>query len=157
MIDFSLAQKQLAALTDGCRPLSALSNAAAFIYSLLPDVSWVGFYLTDESGEKLLLGPFQGKTACTEIPFGKGVCGTAAQRKESVLVKDVHLFPGHIACDSGSRSELVIPLTDGGGRVLGVLDLDSYSEGRFTEEDREGLETLGRVIAGIPGIGRIVM
>ena len=119
----------------------AIANAAnlsALIFHGLPDLNWAGFYLLREGGE-LVLGPFQGKPACIRIPLGRGVCGTAAERRESVLVPDVHAFPGHIACDAASRSELVVPLMHD-GKVIGVLDLDSPHPGRFDEEDRAGLE-----------------
>ncbi|SCZ04719.1 GAF domain-containing protein [Microvirga guangxiensis] len=135
----ALAQ-QLAALLEG-EP-DAIANAAnmsALIYQLLPDLNWAGFYFM--RGPELVLGPFQGKVACVRIPVGRGVCGTAVERKTSVVVPDVHAFPGHIACDSASRSELVVPLIKD-GRVLGVLDLDSPHPNRFDEEDREGCERL---------------
>jgi L-methionine (R)-S-oxide reductase len=115
------------------------ANLAALIYSGLADINWAGFYLL--KGDELVLGPFQGKPACVRIPVGKGVCGTAAQRRESIVVEDVEKFPGHIACDVDSRSEVVIPLLKD-GRLLGVLDIDSPMINRFNEEDRTGLETL---------------
>lgn len=121
----------------------AIANAAnlsALIYHGLPELNWAGFYLLREGGE-LVLGPFQGKPACIRIPLGRGVCGTAAERRESVLVPDVHAFPGHIACDAASRSELVVPLLRD-GKVLGVLDLDSPLPGRFDAEDQAGIEAL---------------
>ncbi|WP_342240184.1 GAF domain-containing protein [Inquilinus sp. OTU3971] len=121
----------------------AIANAAnlsALIYHGLPELNWAGFYLLREGGE-LVLGPFQGKPACIRIPLGRGVCGTAAERRESVLVEDVHAFPGHIACDAASRSELVVPLLRD-GKVLGVLDLDSPLPGRFDAEDQAGIEAL---------------
>ncbi len=121
----------------------AIANAAnlsALIYHGLPELNWAGFYLLREGGE-LVLGPFQGKPACIRIPLGRGVCGTAAERRESVLVPDVHAFPGHIACDAASRSELVVPLVRD-GRVLGVLDLDSPLPNRFDAEDQAGIEAL---------------
>ncbi len=125
-----------------------LANAAALLYQMLPDVSWAGFYLTSPTadGQMLVLGPFQGKTACIEIPWGRGVCGTAAQTRRTQLVPDVHAFPGHIACDAASRSEIVVPLFDADGAVAGVLDLDSASPARFTEEDAEGLEAFARIL-----------
>ncbi len=135
----ALAQ-QLAALLEG-EP-DAIANAAnmsALIYQLLPDLNWAGFYFM--RGPELVLGPFQGKTACVRIAVGRGVCGAAVERKVSMVVPDVHAFPGHIACDSASRSELVVPLIKD-GRVLGVLDLDSPHPNRFDEEDREGCERL---------------
>lgn len=124
---------------------SGLSNASALLYHQLEDVSWVGFYLTDQSGENLVLGPFQGKVACGSIPFGRGVCGTAAQEKRTVVVPDVHRFPGHIACDPASRSELVVPLVKD-GRVVGVLDIDSETAGRFTTEDAAALAACAGVL-----------
>ncbi|MGO4727976.1 MULTISPECIES: GAF domain-containing protein [unclassified Inquilinus] len=121
----------------------AIANAAnlsALIFNGLPDLNWAGFYLLRDGGE-LVLGPFQGKPACIRIPLGRGVCGTAAERRQSVLVEDVHAFPGHIACDAASRSELVVPLLQD-GKVLGVLDLDSPLPGRFDAEDQAGIEAL---------------
>jgi L-methionine (R)-S-oxide reductase len=135
----SLAQ-QLSGLLEG-EP-DAIANAAnmsALLYDLLPGLNWAGFYFM--RGSELVLGPFQGKTACVRIAVGRGVCGTAVEKKASMVVPDVHAFPGHIACDSASRSELVVPLIKG-GQVLGVLDLDSPSPGRFDEDDRKGCERL---------------
>lgn len=138
----------LTALLDGERDLIAnAANTAALIYHSLPDLNWVGFYLL--RGDELVLGPFQGKTACVRIAMGRGVCGTAAARRETVLVEDVHAFPGHIACDSASNSEIVIPLFeaagDAGSGLIGVLDLDSPEHARFTAEDQRGLERLARI------------
>ncbi|WP_414475826.1 GAF domain-containing protein [Microvirga sp. M2] len=138
----SLAQ-QLAALLEG-EP-DAIANAAnmsALIYQLLPDLNWSGFYFM--RGPELVLGPFQGKVACVRIAVGRGVCGTAVERRASVVVPDVDAFPGHIACDGASRSELVVPLIKN-GQVFGVLDLDSPHPNRFDEEDREGCERLVRI------------
>jgi GAF domain-containing protein len=138
----SLAQ-QLAALLEG-EP-DAIANAAnmsALIYQFLTDLNWAGFYFM--RGPGLVLGPFQGKAACVRIAVGRGVCGTAVERRESIVVPDVHAFPGHIACDSASRSELVVPLIRD-GRVLGVLDLDSPHPNRFDDEDREGCEKLVQI------------
>jgi L-methionine (R)-S-oxide reductase len=135
----SLAQ-QLSGLLEG-EP-DAIANAAnmsALLYDLLPGLNWAGFYFM--RGSELVLGPFQGKTACVRIAVGRGVCGTAVEKKASMVVPDVHAFPGHIACDSASRSELVVPLIKD-GQVLGVLDLDSPSPGRFDEDDRKGCERL---------------
>ncbi len=115
------------------------ANFSALLYHALPDVNWVGFYLL--KGGELVVGPFQGKPACVRIAIGKGVCGTAAAKRETVLVQDVHAFPGHIACDAASRSEIVVPLVKD-GELLGVLDLDSPSPARFTDTDRTGLESL---------------
>jgi len=125
--------------------LSNLSNAAAALMLLLPDINWAGFYI--RRGNELTLGPFQGKPACTRIPIGSGVCGTAAQRGETVRVPDVHAFPGHIACDGDSRSEIVIPLFSE-GKLWGVLDIDSPMANRFGESDQAGLERVARVIEG---------
>ena len=132
------------ALIDGVPHVTSnLANLSALIYEKLDALNWAGFYLAE--GGRLVLGPFQGRPACIEIPWGKGVCGTAAERNETQLVPDVHAFPGHIACDCASRSEIVVPLRRG-GEVVGVLDIDSPFEGRFTEADREGLEALCAVI-----------
>src|ERR1700736_4336478 len=131
---------QLAARLAGEMDLIAnAANTAALIYHGLPDINWAGFYF--RKGAELVLGPFQGKPACVRIPIGKGVCGTAAARAATVLVPDVHDFPGHIACDPNSRSELVVPLIEDSA-VLGVLDLDSPLLARFDELDREGCEQL---------------
>ena len=119
--------------------IANMANAAALLWEYLPDLNWAGFYRN--VGGELVLGPFQGKAACIRIPFGSGVCGAAAATRESQLVEDVHAFPGHIACDAASASELVVPsLVD--GELLGVLDLDSPTRGRFDEDDRAGCETL---------------
>lgn len=135
---------QLEALLSGERDTVAnLANAAAALRLALPQANWVGFYLL--RGEELVLGPFQGKPACIRIPLGRGVCGTAAQRCQTLLVPDVHAFPGHIACDSASRSELVIPLRHQ-GRVVGVLDLDSPLLSGFSESDQAVLEECARLI-----------
>ena len=132
--------RQLAALIEGERDLVAnCANMAALVYHGLPQLNWAGFYFARQG--ELVLGPFQGKPACIRIPWGEGVCGTAAARGSPIVVPDVHEFPGHIACDPESRSELVVPLVDD-GRVLGVLDLDSPVAGRFDEDDRAGCERL---------------
>ena len=144
MTDYTLLCEQLRSLAEEERHwLPLLSNASALIFEALEEVNWAGFYLMH--GGALLLGPFQGKTACIHIPLGRGVCGTAAKADETQLVPDVHAFPGHIACDCASRSEIVVPL-HGGGKVIGVLDIDSPVEGRFGEEDRAGLEALCAVL-----------
>ncbi len=143
-MDYGLLCSQLASLAEADRwyvPLMA--NAAALLYDAMADVNWTGFYLL--RGEKLVLGPFQGKVACIHIPLGRGVCGTAAQRDATELVPDVHTFPGHIACDSASNSEIVIPIHSG-GRVAAVLDIDSSILNRFSEADRTGLEGFVRVL-----------
>jgi L-methionine (R)-S-oxide reductase len=137
-------EAQLRALIAGeSDAVANAANAAALLYHSLPDLSWAGFYVL--KGGELVLGPFQGKPACIRIPVGKGVCGTAVARGESIVVRDVNAFPGHIACDSASRSELVVPLLRGGA-PYGVLDLDSPTPGRFEEADRAGCEALVRVL-----------
>jgi L-methionine (R)-S-oxide reductase len=136
--------RQLTALIAGEPDVIAnAANMAALIYYGLPDLNWVGFYFRNDT--ELVLGPFQGKPACVRIPIGKGVCGTAAARGTAVLVPDVHDFPGHIACDPASRSEMVVPLIEDGS-VLGVLDLDSPLPARFDEQDRDGSEQLVRLL-----------
>src|SRR5690242_2376805 len=116
------------------------ANFAALVYHALPDLNWAGFYFFD--GTELVVGPFQGLPACTRIALTRGVCGAAASRRASIVVADVHAFPGHIACDSRSRSELVVPIVDGGGALRGVFDMDSPSPSRFDDADREGVERL---------------
>ena len=144
MTDYELLCRQLRALTEGVpHPVANCANASALLFDALEDVNWAGFYFLQ--GDVLVLGPFQGKPACIEIPLGKGVCGTAAAADATQLVYDVHDFPGHIACDSASNSEIVIPLHRG-GKVFGVLDIDSPAVGRFTPEDRDGLERFARVL-----------
>ncbi len=138
MTDYMELNEQLKSLTEGVPHFVAnLANASALLWQKLDDINWAGFYLLEE--ETLVLGPFQGKPACIEIPLGRGVCGTAAKSGEIQLVENVHDFPGHIACDSASMSEIVIPIRKG-GKVVGVLDIDSPSEKRFTEKDAKGLE-----------------
>jgi len=119
--------------------IANMANAAALLWEYLPDLNWAGFYRN--IGGELVLGPFQGKTACIRIPFGSGVCGAAAETRTTQLVEDVHAFPGHIACDAASASEIVVPIIVD-GEVLGVLDLDSPSRGRFDAEDQTGCEAL---------------
>ena len=144
MTDYTLLNERLRALIEGVpHPIANLANAAALLRETLPDINWAGFYLAE--GELLVLGPFQGKPACIEIPWGRGVCGTAAAEDRTQLVPDVHLFPGHIACDGASESEIVVPLRRD-GRVVGVLDIDSPRKGRFTEADRAGLEAFARIV-----------
>src|SRR3954452_23554082 len=127
------------------------ANFSALLFSSLPNVNWAGFYFLQ--GEELVLGPFQGNPACVRIPMGKGVCGMAAERCETIIVPNVHEFPGHIACDVASNSEIVVPLFDG-ERLLGVLDLDSPTLGRFDDQDAEGLNELVTVfVAHEEGIG----
>ncbi len=142
--DYPALLAQTEGLIDGVPHLVAnLANVSALIYTTLEQLNWAGFYLAE--GGKLVLGPFQGRPACIEIPWGRGVCGTAAAQDATQLVPDVHAFPGHIACDCASRSEIVVPL-HGGGEVIGVLDIDSPVEARFSEEDRAGLEALCAVL-----------
>ena len=169
MIDYGLLAKQIVSLAEvDAYWLPVLSNAAALLWDALDDINWAGFYLVDpatvsgvepdadlESGAapsahelrtpELRLGPFQGKVACVRIPFGRGVCGTAAATKTSQLVEDVHQFPGHIACDSASNSEVVVPIFKD-GQVVGVLDIDSPSVARFTQEDLAGLEQVVKAL-----------
>ena len=129
---------ELSGLIDGERDFIAnLANSAALLYHSLPDLNWAGFYLLKDG--ELVVGPFQGRPACVRIALGKGVCGTAAQRRTTQVVRDVHEFPGHIACDAASNSEIVVPMIRN-GELLGVLDLDSPKLARFDEQDREGLE-----------------
>lgn len=146
-INYKFVAQRLVALTDGVPYETAnLANASALLWQYMADINWVGFYkMTDGL---LVLGPFQGKPACVKIAVGKGVCGTAVAEDKTQLVYDVHDFPGHIACDSASNSEIVIPLHVG-GEIWGVLDIDSPFVGRFTEEDRKGLETVAAVLERI--------
>lgn len=144
MTDYDALIAQAEALISGVpHRIANLANVSALIFDTLADLNWAGFYLLE--GETLVLGPFQGRPACIEIPASRGVCGAAVRENRSQLVPDVHAFAGHIACDSASRSELVVPLKRDGA-VFGVLDLDSPSPARFTEADREGMERLARVI-----------
>ncbi|MGO4499247.1 GAF domain-containing protein [Paenibacillus sp. 2RAB27] len=139
---FTLLIEQVHALIqDEPNRIANLANASALLGQFLEDINWVGFYLVDEQLERkeLVLGPFQGLPACVRIPFGKGVCGTAAERMETVLVPDVHAFPGHIACDAASQSEIVIPIVVG-AELVGVLDIDSPSLNRFDDVDQRYLE-----------------
>ncbi len=123
--------------------VSNLANASALLYDALPEINWAGFYLMEEG--RLILGPFQGKVACVLIEVGKGVCGTAVMKDASQLVADVHQFPRHIACDSASNSEIVVPLHKD-GQIIGVMDIDSPLLSRFTEEDKAGLEAFARIV-----------
>ncbi len=152
-MNFELTAEMVQSLTEGVPfPLANLANAAALLYEQIPELNWVGFYLarnTAAGGRELVLGPFMGRPACIRIPWGKGVCGTGAAEDEPQIVPDVHLFPGHIACDAASASEAVIPLHLADGTVAGVLDLDSPRRGRFSEEDRAGLIRLATVIEGL--------
>lgn len=135
---------------DETNLIANAANTSALLFQLLPDVNWVGFYLLDD--DELVLGPFQGKPACTRIAVGTGVCGTAAATAETVIVPDVHEFPGHIACDTASRSEIVVPLLNW-GTVAGVLDIDSPVLNRFDEDDRDGIESLVSVFLASQGSG----
>lgn len=144
-MNYSTIKKQASILIESTNNLiSDLSNVSSLLFNSLDDVSWVGFYIY--SNGKLLLGPFMGKPACTEIEIGKGVCGTAFAKKETIIVKNVHDFIGHIACDSASNSEIVVPIFTN-EKVVGVLDLDSTSIGRFTETDKMELEEIAKVIS----------
>ncbi|SCB09696.1 GAF domain-containing protein [Rhizobium lusitanum] len=135
---------QLQALLDGeADSIANAANTSALIFQMLPDVNWAGFYFL-RSGSELVLGPFQGKPACVRIAVGRGVCGTAVEKAQSILVEDVHAFPGHIACDAASRSELVVPLVRN-GKVFGVIDLDSPVAGRFDRDDQAGIEALAAI------------
>ncbi|KGR77522.1 GAF domain-containing protein [Ureibacillus manganicus] len=136
--------KQLNALLDGEKDVIAnLSNASALLNQFLDEINWVGFYLMKDG--ELVLGPFQGLPACVRIAVGKGVCGTAVSKKETIVVEDVHKFPGHIACDAASNSEIVIPIIKN-EEVIGVLDIDSPIKNRFSDEDRVGLEKVMEVL-----------
>ena len=144
MTDYKALCSQLKALTDGiCHPIANLANASALLWQELKDINWAGFYLMEDG--KLVLGPFQGRPACIEIPVGKGVCGTAVAEEKTQLVPDVHQFPGHIACDCASNAEIVIPLKKE-GKIIGVLDIDSPSYDRFSLADAAGLEEFCRIL-----------
>ena len=146
-VDYSLLAAQLASLTEDVPyEIANLSNASALLWENLPDINWAGFYKME--GGILVLYPFQGKPACIRIPVGRGVCGTAVAKNEVQLVYDVHQFPGHIACDSASNSEIVLPIHVN-GEIWGVLDIDSPSIGRFTEEDRIGLQKFVDVLEAV--------
>ena len=146
-VNYNFVAQRLIALTDGVPYETAnLANASALLWQCLPEINWVGFYkMTDGL---LVLGPFQGKTACVKIQVGRGVCGTAVAEDKVQLVYDVHDFPGHIACDSASNSEIVLPIHVN-GEVWGVLDIDSPYVGRFTEEDQKGLEKIVSILERI--------
>lgn len=136
--NYELVIKQLCALLDGEQDVIAnLSNASALLNQFLDNINWVGFYLYKE--DQLVLGPFQGLPACVRIPIGKGVCGTAAKQEQTIVVPDVHQFPGHIACDAASQSEIVVPIVKD-GELVGVLDIDSPIKDRFDNDDKTGLE-----------------
>lgn len=143
---YKLLHSQLAALLENERAvIPNLANASALLNGALKNINWVGFYQINNSNYELLLGPFQGKPACIHIPIGKGVCGTAVQTNKTQLVKDVHAFPGHIACDSASRSEIVIPIYSQ-NQIVGVLDIDSPIVDRFDLDDQAGLEAIVRLL-----------
>ena len=146
-MDYKTLIAQVRALTQGVpHEIANLANTSAAIWQAMDRINWVGFYRMEQG--RLVLGPFQGKPPCIEIPVGRGVCGTAVAEKKTILVEDVHAFPGHIACDSASNSELVVPIFKD-GRVYGVLDIDSPELNRFTQEDREGMEQLVQVLEEI--------
>jgi GAF domain-containing protein len=152
--DYASLAAELSGLLAGERDFVAnAANTSALLFDALPDINWVGFYFLRSAGppqgghanaEELVVGPFQGKPACVRIPLGKGVCGTAAATRKTVVVADVHQFPGHIACDAASQSEIVIPLIHG-DRLLGVLDIDSPRLSRFDDSDRRGIERLAAI------------
>ncbi|MDF2791642.1 MAG: histidine kinase [Neobacillus sp.] len=143
--NYELVKKQLDALLHGEKnQIANLSNTSALLNQFLDRINWIGFYLIDENNE-LVLGPFQGLPACVRIPLGKGVCGTSAKNMETLRIEDVHQFPGHIACDAASNSEIVIPLIKD-GKLLGVLDIDSPEKNRFDELDQEHLEEITTIL-----------
>lgn len=145
-VDFAMLDRQLSALVaDEEDPLANTANFVGLLYDGIPAVNWLGVYVL--RGEELVLGPFQGKPACVRLPVGRGVCGTAARRLETLRVVDVHEFPGHIACDPASRSEIVVPLLLN-RTLVGVLDIDSPHRDRFSERDQQGIETLCRTFSG---------
>ncbi len=152
MTDYTSLTEDLRTVSDGVGyRVTLLSNAAALIYSSLENINWAGFYLNRDG--KLVLGPFQGKIACTEIAYGEGVCGTAFQENRTLNIPDVHVFSGHIACDSASNSEIVIPIRMPSG-IYGVLDIDSPLYARFWEEDRKGLEEIARTLGELLSAAR---
>ena len=143
-MDYKMLCKLLEGLTqDVPHKIANLANASALLWQELPNLNWAGFYLLE--GDTLILGPFQGKPACIEIPVGKGVCGTAVKENRTLVVPDVHQFPGHIACDCASNSEIVVPIYKN-GEIIGVLDIDSPLFDRFSEEDRLGLEAFVKTL-----------
>ncbi len=143
-MDYTTLTAQVKALTKGVpHPIANLANVSAAVWQAMDRINWAGFYLMEQG--MLVLGPFQGKPACIEIPVGKGVCGTAVKEAKTILVEDVHQFPGHIACDSASNSEIVVPIFKN-GEIYGVLDIDSPYFARFTREDQLGLEAVVRVL-----------
>ena len=142
--DLALALQGL--IGDETDPVANMANAAGLIWESVPDLNWAGFYRN--IGGELVLGPFQGRPACIRIPFGTGVCGAAAETRQVQRIEDVHAFPGHIACDSASNSEIVLPLIRD-GELLGVLDLDSPNRSRFDEADEAGLRTIAEILARV--------
>ena len=147
MVNYNLLCAQLKSLTEDVpHEVANLANASALLWQTLPEINWAGFYKMEKG--ILVLGPFQGKPACIEIPVGRGVCGTAVAEDKTQLVYDVHEFPGHIACDSASNSEIVVPI-HAKGEIWGVLDIDSPSVGRFTEADQAGLERFAAILEQI--------
>ncbi|MFL5786126.1 MAG: GAF domain-containing protein [Bacteriovoracaceae bacterium] len=141
-MNFDSLEKELLSLVEGEKNLVAnLANISSSIYHAYPNLNWCGFYLWSEEDQELVLGPFQGRPACIRIKSGKGVCGTSFERRETIRVDDVHEFPGHIACDSASKSELVVPLIHD-GNVMGVLDLDAPVRNHFSEEDARGFSRI---------------
>ncbi|MFL2104329.1 GAF domain-containing protein [Desemzia sp. FAM 23991] len=144
---YQLMNNQLRALIAGEKNLIAnLSNASALLYESLPEINWSGFYLFEESSQELVLGPFQGKVACIRLQLGKGACGTAFEQNNSIIVEDVNQFPGHIACDAASQSEVVVPLQTTAGELIGVLDIDAPITNRFDEIDRKYLEEFATIL-----------
>ena len=153
MPDYELMAKQIEALSGACGDfVPLLSNASAVLNDGMERINWVGFYLMDSGS--LLLGPFQGRAACVRIEVGRGVCGAAVREGRVLRVEDVHRFPGHIACDSASRSEIVLPIRSG-GVIVGVLDIDSPESGRFNEADQEGLQAVVRSIEACADFSRL--
>lgn len=143
-MDYAKLKKEIGALIQGVPyEIANLANVSAALWQAMENINWVGFYRME--GGKLVLGPFQGKPACIEIPVGRGVCGTAVRDQQTVLVEDVHQFPGHIACDSASNSEIVVPIFRN-GEIYGVLDIDSPYFSRFTREDQRGLEEIVKIL-----------
>ena len=143
-MDYAKLKKEIGALIQGVPyEIANLANVSAALWQAMENINWVGFYRME--GGKLVLGPFQGKPACIEIPVGRGVCGTAVRDQQTVLVEDVHQFPGHIACDSASNSEIVVPIFRN-GEIYGVLDIDSPYVSRFTREDQRGLEEIVKIL-----------
>lgn len=153
MTDYALLARQLRALLDTRDWLINSAQTSAFLMQEIPDLNWAGFYLQRQP-ELLSLGPFQGKPACNPIPFSKGVCGAAARSRQTQRIDDVHAIADHIACDSASQSELVIPIIDASGALWGVLDLDSPKAGRFSEHDQTGIEGLVEVFREATELGR---